>query len=160
VDAESARFGEFDRVQLAGLVDGEWPDRPRRNIFYSPAVLRDLGWPAEADRVDDARAAFADLLALPSRHVLASTFSLEQDAIVGPSTLADTIPLAFDPREGGEPATLRAVRRAFDDTRIFEYEALGLAPIHTAALPNSVRQWAERRSGEGVPRPRCRRPTG
>jgi RecB family exonuclease len=77
--------------------------------------------------------------------VLVSTFSLEQDAIVGPSTLADTIPLAFDPRDGGESATLRAVRRAFDDTRIFEYEALGLAPIHTAALPDSVRQWAERR---------------
>ena len=62
VDAESARFGDFDAVQLAGLVDGEWPERPRRNIFYSPGILRELGWPAEADRREAARAAFADLL--------------------------------------------------------------------------------------------------
>ena len=25
---------------------------PRRNIFYSPAILRELGWPAESDRLD------------------------------------------------------------------------------------------------------------
>jgi hypothetical protein len=43
VDAVSARYGTFDDVQLAGLVDGEWPERPRRNIFYTAAVLRDLG---------------------------------------------------------------------------------------------------------------------
>ena len=89
VDAESARFGEFDFVQLAGLVDGEWPDRPRRNIFYSPAILRDLGWPADADRVEGARASFVDLLRLPSKQLVASTFSLELDSIVGPSTFVD-----------------------------------------------------------------------
>ena len=144
VDAESARFGEFDRVQLAGLVDGEWPDRPRRNIFYSPAILRDLGWPADADRVDDARAAFTDLLGLPSRHLLASTFSLEQDSIVGPSTLADVIVSAFGTGEGDESGS-RTLRRPADDTRIFEHEALGLAPIRAAALPDPIRQWAERR---------------
>ena len=33
VDADSAPFGEFDNVQLAGLVDGEWPEKPQRNIF-------------------------------------------------------------------------------------------------------------------------------
>ena len=48
VDAESARFGDFEGVQLAGLVDGEWPDAPRRNIFYPPALLRELGWPTES----------------------------------------------------------------------------------------------------------------
>ncbi len=52
VDASSARYGAFDDVQLAGLVDGEWPERPRRNIFYTPSVLRDLGWPADADRLE------------------------------------------------------------------------------------------------------------
>src|SRR5262245_11899430 len=35
VDADTARFGDFEVVQIAGLVDGEWPDTPRRNIFYS-----------------------------------------------------------------------------------------------------------------------------
>src|SRR5207244_6071527 len=82
VDADSAPFGEFDIVQLAGLVDGEWPDRPRRNIFYSPAILRDLGWPADADRVEAIRSSFADLLRLPSKTLAISTFSLEHDPLV------------------------------------------------------------------------------
>ena len=47
VDADSARFGQFDDVHIAGLVEAEWPDRARQNIFYSPAVLRELGWPGE-----------------------------------------------------------------------------------------------------------------
>ena len=91
VDADSAPFGEFDHVQLAGLVDGEWPDRPRRNIFYSPAILRDLGWPADADRVEAERSAFADLLHLPARTLAVSTFSLEHDSLVSPSMLLDEI---------------------------------------------------------------------
>ena len=52
VDADTARFGEFDSVQLAGLVDGEWPEGPHRNIFYPPSLLRDLGWPSESQRLD------------------------------------------------------------------------------------------------------------
>ena len=130
VDAESARFGEFEFVQLAGLVDGEWPDRPRRNIFYSPAILRDLGWPADVDRVEGARASFVDLLRLPSKQLVASTFSLELDSIVGPSTFVDEIDNAL--------YTVAAAR-------VFEYEALGLDPINTTALSEGARAWAERR---------------
>jgi RecB family exonuclease len=89
VDADSAPFGEFDLVQLAGLVDGEWPDRPRRNIFYSAAILRELGWPADADRLEGIRASFTDLLRLPLRELAISTFSLEHDSIVAPSILID-----------------------------------------------------------------------
>ena len=91
VDADSAPFGEFDLVQLAGLVDGEWPDRPRRNIFYSAAILRELGWPADADRLEGVRASFTDLLRLPLRELAISTFSLEHDSIVAPSILVDEI---------------------------------------------------------------------
>ena len=87
VDADSAPFGEFDHVQLAGLVDGEWPERPQRNIFYSPAILRDLGWPADSDRMEATRSAFSDLLRLPNKQVVVSTFSLENDSVVTPSTL-------------------------------------------------------------------------
>ena len=76
VDATSARYGRFDVVQIAGVVEGEWPDAPRRNIFYSPSLLRQLGWPAESERIDGARAAFADLLRLPSSRVAVSAFSL------------------------------------------------------------------------------------
>ena len=70
VDSDSARFGRFEHVHIAGLVENEWPDRARRNIFYSPAVLRELGWPAESDRLTGARAAFADLLKLPTSRLV------------------------------------------------------------------------------------------
>ena len=63
-DAWSARFGEFDEAHLAGLVDGEWPEPARRNIFYSSSILRELGWPAESDRLAGERALFADLAAV------------------------------------------------------------------------------------------------
>jgi RecB family exonuclease len=90
VDTASARFGDFDAVQLAGLVDGEWPDRPRRDIFYSPAILRQLGWPSESHRLAGMRAAFRDLLRLADR-VVVSTFTLEDDALVTVSPLLDEI---------------------------------------------------------------------
>ena len=47
LDAQAARFGDFDDVTLVGLIEGEWPERPRRNIFYAPSVLGALGWPSE-----------------------------------------------------------------------------------------------------------------
>ena len=75
VDADSARFGQFDDVHIAGLVEAEWPDRARQNIFYSPAVLRELGWPGEVDRLTGARAAFADLLRLPTLRLSSRRFS-------------------------------------------------------------------------------------
>jgi len=91
IDADSAPFGDFDYVQLAGLVDGEWPEKPRRNIFYSPAILRDLGWPAESERLEAARSAFSDLLQLPNQELVVSTFSLEHDSLVVPSRLLDDV---------------------------------------------------------------------
>jgi len=113
VDAESARFGDFEAVQLAGLVDGEWPDRPRRNIFYAGGILRELGWPAESDRLDGSRAAFRDLLRLPASYLIASAFTLEDDALVAMSTLVDEL----------EGAGLEAIEYTAPATRIFEYEA-------------------------------------
>jgi RecB family exonuclease len=113
VDSESARFGDFEAVQLAGLVDGEWPDRPRRDIFYAGGILRELGWPAEADRVDGARAAFRDLLRLPASYLVASTFTLEDDALVAPSTFVDEL----------ERSGLEAIEQAAPTVRMFEYEA-------------------------------------
>src|SRR5262245_21378113 len=98
VDADSAPFGEFDYVQIAGLVDGEWPEKPHRNIFYSPAILRDLGWPADSDRIESARSAFADLVQLPRKQLVVSTFSLEHDSLVAPSVLLDQIAELREPR--------------------------------------------------------------
>jgi RecB family exonuclease len=132
VDAVSARFGDFDWVQLAGLVDGEWPDSPRRSVFYSTAVLRELGWPPESDRLDAARAAFRDLLRLPSDRIVVSAFSLEADALVSPSALADEI--------GGD---LETVDEPLPALRIFDDEAMGLAPASIGHLRDDVRGHAE-----------------
>ena len=98
VDADSAPFGEFENVQLAGLVDGEWPEKPHRNIFYSPSILRDLGWPAESDRLESARSAFSDLRQLARKKLIVSTFLLEHDSLVTPSVLLDQIAEPHEPR--------------------------------------------------------------
>ena len=135
VDAESARFGDFEGVQLAGLIDGEWPDTPRRNIFYPPALLRELGWPAETERLEGVRASFSDLLRLPSSRLVVSTFTLEDDAIVAASTLVDALPGAgLDTSEVGSPPV-----------RIFDDEALGLDPVETRPLGSVARAAAARR---------------
>jgi RecB family exonuclease len=136
VDAWSARFGEFEEAHLAGLVDGEWPEPARRNIFYSSAILRELGWPAESDRLAGERALFADLLRLPSSRLTVSVFTLEADALVSSSSLIDELDHA-----GGE--TREAVT---PPARIFEYEALCFEPLDTSPLGAAdARAWAERR---------------
>jgi len=124
VDADSASFGEFDYVQIAGVVDGEWPEKPHRNIFYSPAILRDLGWPADAERLESARAAFSDLLQLPHKQLVVSTFSLEHDSLIAPSSLLDDFPARV-----GAGLTIRAdiARRTDDDV----------------VLTETARRWAE-----------------
>ena len=132
VDAESAPFGEFDVVQLAGLVDGEWPERPRRNIFYSLSVLRELGWPADADRLDGARTAFANLLRLPASRLVVSTFSLEADAIVGPSALVDEL----------HASGLATAEEPVRPDRIFHDEALATDPIDPSILEGAAADWA------------------
>ena len=52
----------FDDVSIVGLVDQEWPERPRRNIFYSPACSR--RWAGRRKRIAAAAAdaRFIDLL--------------------------------------------------------------------------------------------------
>ena len=62
VDARVAPYGRFRELFLVGLVDGEWPARPARSVFYPAAVLAGLGWWAERDRLRAARARFADLV--------------------------------------------------------------------------------------------------
>ena len=49
VIVERVYDGEFDDVTLVGLIEQEWPERPRRNIFYPPSLLKALGWPSEKD---------------------------------------------------------------------------------------------------------------
>jgi RecB family exonuclease len=136
VDAWSARFGDFDEVHLAGVVDGEWPEPAHRNIFYSASVLRELGWPADSDRLAGERALFADLLRLPAERLTVSAFTLEGDALVSPSSLLDEL----------DQAGLECVAVAASPARIFEYEALCLDPPDPSPLRGEeARAWAERR---------------
>ncbi len=55
VDAAAAPFGSFDAMHLVGLVDGEWPRRQRRNIFYSPGAADRAGLAGRAPRRAGAR---------------------------------------------------------------------------------------------------------
>ena len=102
LDAQAARFADVDDVQLVGLVEGEWPERTRRSIFYPPSLLGLLDpTPAaedpnqrESDAMAAARAMFLDLLGLARERVRVSTFSLESDAVVEPSTFVDDLATA------------------------------------------------------------------
>ncbi len=143
IDAATAPFGRFEHVHLAGLIDGEWPQRPRRSIFYSAGILRDLGWPADALRLDGARAAFADLLTLASRSVAASTFLLDDDALVTASALVEEI----------DRCGLERVERPIPGVRIFDDEALALettavGPHETAGTWAAFRRQAPELTNE------------
>ena len=94
VDDQAARYGEFDEMTLVGLIEGEWPDRPKRNIFYPASLLASLGWPTEKDRRGAAEARFIELLQSPLKRVMVSTVSLDDEALVEPSTFIDEIPRA------------------------------------------------------------------
>jgi RecB family exonuclease len=94
LDDQAARYGEFDEMAFVGLIEGEWPDRPKRNIFYPASLLASLGWPTEKDRRGAAEARFIELLQSPRERVMVSTVSLDDEALVEPSTFIDEIPRA------------------------------------------------------------------
>jgi ATP-dependent helicase/nuclease subunit B len=94
LDDQAARYGEFDDLTLVGLIEGEWPDRPSRNIFYPTSLLASLGWPTEKDRRAAAEARFLELLQSPLVRTMVSTVSLDDEALVEPSTFVDEIPNA------------------------------------------------------------------
>lgn len=136
VDAESAAFRNFNSVQLAGLIDGEWPSRPRRNIFYPPGLLRELGWFSERDRIDGARALFRDLLRLPTKNLVVSNFSLEDDTIVSGSPFLDELEtIGFPTVEESSTSS----------PRIFEIEALTLEPTCVQEISADAREWIDLR---------------
>ena len=133
VDAQAARFGSFDDVHLVGLIDADWPDRAPRNIFFPPFLLQQhFGWPAESDRLKAVRGAFRDLLRLPHRRVSASTFALEDEAIVGPSVFLEDLETA-----GLDVVRWDTARRP----RVFPFEAVSEEPIEPAPLSPSARTW-------------------
>jgi ATP-dependent helicase/nuclease subunit B len=93
-DDQAARYALADDLTIVGLVEQEWPDKPRRNIFYAPAQLKALGWPSEQDRHAASDARFLDLLASASKRVTLSTFTLDDEALVTRSLQLDEVPRA------------------------------------------------------------------
>ena len=136
VDRDAAPFGEFDDLHLLGLVEGEWPARGRRNVFFSQSVLTPFGWPDEGARWQAERAAFVDLLRSPSAHVSLSSFSLEEDGLVDASTLLDEVPRAG----------LSAVATAIPATHVFAREALALRPVPADVVEEPAASWARLRA--------------
>jgi RecB family exonuclease len=94
LDDHAARFGTFDELAIVGLIEGEWPDAAKRNIFYPSVLMKTLGWPSEKDRRAAEEARFIDLLSSPSTHVRLSTITLDDEALVEPSSILDEIPRA------------------------------------------------------------------
>jgi RecB family exonuclease len=131
-DATAARYGDFDEIRIVGLVEPDWPERPARGIFYPAALLNQLGWVPEAQRLAGARAAFRDLLRLPARRVSASAFTLEDEALVPPSTFIEEL----------DAPDLMAVR---DDAplpaRMFVHEALADDPLEPSAVTGAPADW-------------------
>jgi RecB family exonuclease len=132
LDAQAARYGEFDEVFLVGLIDGEWPQRSLKSIFYPSSLLNQLDWPDTRMMLAGERAAFDDLLQLPRRQVHLSTFELENDSIVGPSVFLE------DAAHVGLPT---AVREPTPSGRIFVHEALAEDPVIPEAVHDEAAAW-------------------
>ena len=161
IDAQSARFADFDDLQVMGLVEGEWPERPRRNIFYPQSLLAHLE-PTRPDRVAIhqerdlvrfARASFRDLLLSARLRVRVSTFALESDAVVEPSSFLDDLPSFGLSRE---------VSTLDPSVQVFAYEALAAANGGASLVDGvgahfgaAVARWARVRAA-GTDRDRAR----
>src|SRR5262249_17463135 len=92
-------------------------------------------WPSEHDRRSAATASFLDLVQSPSTTVTLSTFTLDDEALVEPSTLIDEV----------SALGLSKVESASPSNRVFVDEALALDPVDLDALQLDARGWADMR---------------
>ncbi len=132
LDARVAPYGRFRELFVVGLVDGEWPARPARSVFYPAAVLAGLGWWAERDRFRAARARFTDLVRLARERVTLSAFALEDDAVVTPSVLLEQL-ASLELATRREPAPRQPC--------VTPEEALLHAAVVPADLPDPAGSW-------------------
>jgi len=148
LDAQAARFADLDEVQIMGAVEGEWPEPPRRNVFYprsltaqlEPARPERVALNEERDQMRSARARFRDLIGLARESVRISTFSLESESVVEPSSLIEDIP-SFG---------LHTITEVEDRRKpVFAYEVLARDPLSVES------PWAKARAS-GAERDRRR----
>ncbi len=144
LDVQAARYGEFDEVFLVGLIEGEWPQRSAKNIFYPSSLLTQLDWPDSRMAIAGERAAFEDVMTLARRQVHLSTFELENDAIIGPSVFL----------EGVERFGLRTMKREPSLARpggvrgrVLTHEALASDPVVVSAVKGEAAEWLALRLG-------------
>jgi RecB family exonuclease len=124
--------------------------RTGRSIFYPPWLLAQLGWPSEASTLAASRAAFRDLLRLARRRVSVSAPSLDEDALVAPSTFVEEL----------EDAGLRVERPpAAFDSRIFVHEALAIDPV-LPVVDGDAGEWLRLRVAGGGDESRFRGAAG
>jgi RecB family exonuclease len=143
LDAQAARYADLDDMQIVGVIEGEWPDRARRNVLYPSSLLAQLEplpaiadpYQRERDALQGARAAFRDLVYSASQRVRLSTFALENDAVVEPSVLLDDVAAYGLVRERAELAAMRTST----------FEALALEPRRADSLDESAVAWGTMR---------------
>lgn len=166
LDASAAPYADVDEIRIVGLSEADWPERSARSIFYPQSLLAQLGWPGEQDRFPAARARFQDLLRLPRRRVSLSAFTLEDDAIVSPSTLLEDVDAAGLPIERLVTAAGAHLRSsiyggpAAGESRVFVHEALAIDPVVPAVIRGEAADWLALRSARRFDDARFRGQTG
>ncbi|MFN7918320.1 MAG: PD-(D/E)XK nuclease family protein [Vicinamibacterales bacterium] len=137
LDDQAARYGDFDDLTIVGLVESDWPEKPRRNIFYPPQLLKALGWPSEKDRRGAADARFLDLLLSARDRVELSAFLLDDEAIVSRTVQLDEVPRAG----------LSTVPAPLLDTPWLRDESLALGEEPADTVSDPAREWLSVRKG-------------
>lgn len=136
LDDQAARYGLFDDLFIVGLIERDWPEAARRNIFYAPGLLKALGWPPERDRraADDSR--FLDLVASASGRVAVSTLTLDDENLVARSAQLDELPrLRLSTLPDGPAGS----------ARILPEDVLTAPAPALEVLDPAVREWASLR---------------
>ncbi len=141
LDAQAARYGEFDQVFLVGLIEGEWPRHAPKNIFYPASLLGQLDWPDQRMALAGERASFEDLMTLAHRQVHLSTFELENDSIIGPSVFL----------EDADRLALRTVEQEIGAGRMLVSDALTGDPVVASAVRDEAAAWLSIRLGRSDP---------
>jgi RecB family exonuclease len=139
VDDQTARYVDLDVLAIVGLVEPDWPEPSRPNIFYGPSLLRTLGWPSEHDRRAGADARLLDLISSPRRLTALSTFELEDEAPVAPSTMLDEV-------SGAHLPSITDDSRADGAHPVFQDDALASEPPLLNSLPERALEWARLRT--------------
>ena len=154
LDAQSARFADLDDVQILGLVEGEWPERPAPQRVL-PAIARRpaRAVAAGAHRVDEERdhvRVGARGVPRPDRPGRRADAAVDVCARIRIRRRALVVSSMTCRRSDCE----RSARAADDDARVFEYEVLADDPLATGS------RWAQARVVERRARPRAVRRRG